>query len=221
MTEMNEYLHKNRWGSQGFKDIELWDTRLSPTGMKQAKFLNFKIFDNFEPESSLLNIDLLVSSPLTRAIQTSEIAFNRTKFFNSKHDFKYSKVINPLASERVYLSSDIGKFKEELENEFPQWDYSLLPSNRVWWFEDKNYDPNASVPDWRPPGWYAVAGEPKEHFRERMISLRKWLIERPEHSIALTCHWAVAKALTGQDFDNCQVKFILATELLEDPCIDV
>ena len=29
VTEMNEYLAKNPWGSPGFKDPSLWDTKLS------------------------------------------------------------------------------------------------------------------------------------------------------------------------------------------------
>ena len=32
VTEMNEYLSSQPWGSVGFKDPELWDTKLSIRG---------------------------------------------------------------------------------------------------------------------------------------------------------------------------------------------
>jgi hypothetical protein len=38
-------------------------------------------------------------------------------------------------------------------------------------------------------GKYAYAGEPREHFRDRMIHLRNWLEERPEDVIVVVCHW--------------------------------
>jgi hypothetical protein len=38
-------------------------------------------------------------------------------------------------------------------------------------------------------GKYGCAGEPREHFRARMLALKAWLEDRPEDVIAMVCHW--------------------------------
>ena len=66
-------------------------------------------------------------------------------------------------------------------------------------------------------GYYAVAGESKIKFTQRMLDLKLWLKNRPESVIVLTCHWAVAKALTGVDFMNCEMRSYLYDDLLKEP----
>ena len=66
-------------------------------------------------------------------------------------------------------------------------------------------------------GYYAVAGESKAKFTQRMLDLKLWLKNRPESIIILTCHWAVAKALTGVDFMNCEMRSYLYDDLLKEP----
>lgn len=276
-TECNEYLHGHEWGCNNFKDPELWDTILSQTGRKQAGLLNYRIINNPEEEyKNLLKAELFVSSPLTRALQTTELVFKNTIPFIST-ELAIPKIALPLAAERVYLSSDVGQSRNVLEKEFPMWDFSLLPSSKEsnqevsWWYKNTNFkeasrtrtrtlnskyidtsspinskrqkgsdgnvltagtDTSSSTivegtyvdtseyTEWRPKGYYAVAGEPYVNFRQRMINLRQWLIDRPEKFMVLTCHWGVARALTGASLLNCEVKYVKIDEILEEPFVD-
>lgn len=60
----------------------------------------------------ILLVQLLVVSPLTRALQTATLAFG------TQPDCPV--VIEALWRERLYLSSDVGRHPEELQQEFPQ-----------------------------------------------------------------------------------------------------
>lgn len=242
-TEMNDHLSETKWGSANFNDAELWDTRLTDIGIEQASILNRKILDSNNKYSDLQHADLIVSSPLTRAMHTAELAFQSTKFspLPSQSEinvicplFSLSlksplKLVLPLASERVYLSSDIGRSKCELIQDFPTWDFTYLNSEMPWWYQNSiNFNPQHTIKgsnvngyiEWRPDGYYAVAGEPIHIFRNRIQMLRKWLSERHEKMIVLVCHWGVAKALTGLELENCEVKFIEMRNILHEPCID-
>ena len=68
---MNEHLSQpgKGWGADGFVDPGLWDSRLTPQGEAQARALNAQL-RGWWPE-----IDLLLSSPLRRALATAEIGF--------------------------------------------------------------------------------------------------------------------------------------------------
>ena len=255
-TEMNEVLSKHRWGDPNFNDAELWDTRLTDIGQSQARQLNALIRDPNSKYAHLLEAELIVSSPLSRAIHTSQLAFSQTRLFHEEtisslptssssssssstslhSSSKRSKItkppplrlVHPLASERVYLSSDTGRPHGELKEEFPHWDYSLLPTDDKWWFQHPTFEPQRikkgesvdSYVEWRPEGYYAVAGEPTEVFRDRMRALRAWLLSRPERHIVVVCHWGVARALSGLELANCEVKTLTAEEILLHPFID-
>jgi hypothetical protein len=56
---------------------------------------------------------LLVVSPHTRALQTATLAF-------APHLQRCRTLVQPLAAERLYLSSDVGRHKQQLAQEFPQ-----------------------------------------------------------------------------------------------------
>lgn len=58
-------------------------------------------------------LQLLVVSPLTRALQTAELAFGSPPGCPT--------IVQPLARERLYLSSDVGRPPAELAAEFPQY----------------------------------------------------------------------------------------------------
>lgn len=230
-TEMNDVLSQHSWGDPNFNDAELWDTRLTEIGQKQARSLNLSVRSPDSRHAHLLHADLLVASPLSRALHTAELLFKDTKFFPSSSGVRGSapkKMVTPLASERVYLSSDTGRHHSELSNEFPLWDYSLLQPQHRWWYHDPAFEPRRTKKgevvngyvEWRPDGYYAVAGEPTEVFRARMRALRQWLETRPESRIVLVCHWAVARALTGESLANCEVKTLEMSEILQDPLID-
>jgi len=75
-------------------------------------------------------------------------------------------------------------------------------------------------PQWRPSGEYACPGEPTDVFRSRLLALKRWIEDRPEHTLALVTHWGVARGLTGQSLHNCELVKTNTTALLMEPKID-
>jgi len=57
-------------------------------------------------------VQLLVVSPLTRALQTATLAFGP--------QLACPALVEPLLRERLYLSSDVGRHPQDLAQEFPQ-----------------------------------------------------------------------------------------------------
>ena len=76
-THMNEELRSRPWGSANFVDAKLWDTTLTEKGRQQACDLNAKLLasDHFYSQE-INNIELIVSSPLTRAVGTAQLVFD-------------------------------------------------------------------------------------------------------------------------------------------------
>ena len=126
------------------------------------------------------------------------------------------RIVHPLARERLYLSSDVGRTKTELQQDYPNWNYDYLEETN-WWYchpKEKEYI------EWRPQGIYACEGEIESYFIDRMKKLKQFLNEREELCICIIAHWGVARALTGQSLNNCEVISISNDLLLEKPFID-
>ena len=273
VTDMNERLKSSPWYSESFVDAglydkSLYDTKLSIYGKQHIKKIHEKLKNDKNNDYPLDKIQILIASPLTRTLQTSELLFFHTKNLNIlSSDIK--KLSHPLFRERLYLSSEVGRFKHELEEEFPTWDFSYLPSNQKWWYcydstagssggsssissDIGNNDddtltsvfqsssspiptsPSSSLPsssssttttippyiEWRPPGKYCCEGEPHDVFYNRMIECKQYILSRPEDYICIVAHWGVLRALTGLAFENCEMKVISSTDLLNEPFID-
>jgi broad specificity phosphatase PhoE len=50
-----------------------------------------------------------------------------------------------------------------------------------------------------------------------VTSLLDFVAERPEQSIAVVSHWGVLRALTGVEFDNCELRSVELETLLSRP----
>ena len=212
-TFMNEHLAEHPWGSDGFADPRLFDTRLSPAGRAQAAELARAL--RGERASALEGVGLVCASPLSRALETAELALAGTALAAAP------RLALPAARERLYLSSDVGRPRAALAAEFGgAVDWSLLGDDGApWWFDGPW--PSAAAAEWRPPGAYVCAGEPEDAFRARMRALRAWLIARPERAVCVVSHWGVIRALTGADeIANCALLRIRGADLLEEPRID-
>ena len=72
-----------------------------------------KRIQNYVP-LPIKDFELVIASPLTRALTTTELLFANTELTSNR-------LALPLATERVYLSSDVGRKKEVLMKEFPHW----------------------------------------------------------------------------------------------------
>lgn len=220
-THMNEYLSSNPFGSPGFTDVfvqdkELYrDSPLSPLGVRQAKSLARRLADSNCPEyGNLLNeLDLIVVSPLTRAIQTLEIGLlphiQPSISDDSKQDRPAVPIVAlPHAAERLYLISDVGKPRQKLHEQYGHIvDFHHEGfDEEEWWFRHDNVK---KYVEWRPTTQsqkYACPGEPDEWFDSRMIKLYKWLGDRPESTIAVVSHWGVIDWFLDEDFDNCEMR---------------
>jgi hypothetical protein len=52
------------------------------------------------------------------------------------------------------------------------------------------------------------------------LALKRWIEDRPEHTLALVTHWGVARGLTGESLHNCELFKTNTTALLMEPKID-
>ena len=74
--------------------------------------------------------DALIISPLTRALQTAELAFGKTP--------ACPVVVEPLCSERIWLSSDVGRQPAALRQDFPYINFDALED--IWWHNNGSGD---------------------------------------------------------------------------------
>ncbi|PNH09274.1 hypothetical protein TSOC_004130 [Tetrabaena socialis] len=181
VTEMNEYLTVHKHDAEGFKDPLMYDTVLTARGREGAQAA-MKAAERLNPKP-----ELLVVSPLTRALETAQLAF--------LPHYEGPVLVEPLVRERVWHASDIGSSREQLGATFPdgRYDFDSLPD--VWWHCVDPADPRA------------VGLEPQAVFKARVLELRRWLAARPERCIALVAHWGLINELTdGAEFANCEVR---------------
>lgn len=213
-TEMNEYLAKHRWDDARFEDPMLFDTRLTDSGEAQAVALQ-AITSTLHPSPQLL-----VASPLRRAMRTADLAFGLERYDNTP------RVACVHARERVFHASDVGRPAGELQRDFPRWCVREMVEkfgdDAPWWYvgDDENdrtsegNQKNPGVTRARVTGGSQVGGpvlrsgvpsEPSEVFEARMKDLKEWLERRPESHIAIVAHWGVWFSLTGREFENCEL----------------
>lgn len=204
-TQMNEHLAQpgKEWGAPNFADPGYYDTELTELGKTQARELHESFCESRYPP-----VDILISSPLRRALHTSEIVF-------SGHVSITQRIVTPLAAERLFLSSDVGSPVDELIEMFDsRWNIRETLQDS-WWYHG---DPGA--PEWRPPGAYLVPGEPQAAFDQRMRRLIEFLQGiGPKRGgvVALVCHAEVIHALTGMAVKNCACIEMPMTSLPKEP----
>ena len=206
LSKMNVALGKQPWGSPNFVDPDIRDAPLEASGLAGARALR-------EPlAQGAADVELVVASPLTRALATADAAFEDALTRG------VPALVLPLAAERCYMTSDVGTpvsiLREGVGRRF-EFRREEFPSDNWWYGALEDSDAYAPPPtkDWRPPGRYRSTGEPVAAFRARMEALIAWLEARDEACIGLTCHWGVLAALTGQSFENCETRRVPLSEL--------
>lgn len=168
----------------GGGDPGLLDARLTPRGQAQARDARDRLKDT--------PIELVVVSPLTRAIETAAILFGA-------HPSRPRVLVEVLHRECQESSCDVGRAASEIAAEFPDLDVGHLPE--VWW----HAEPGCEV------GGYPV--EPRPLFDARVAAFRDWLRARPERTIAVVGHGTFFFHLTGVWLENCaQIELDLAAE---------
>ena len=162
------------------------DPRLTDNGMEQAAAL--------ADHPLLSSVDLVVVSPLSRAIQTASLAFGGMQQAVAAPAGRVPCRVTRFAlcrlhSERWTAPCDEGRPKPELASDFPfirAWDgYDELPE--CWW-PTKETDA-----DWA---------------QRRVPAFLEWLEEQPEERIAVVGHGAFFAAILGRHLKNTEVALL-------------
>ena len=218
-THANVWMRQpgNAWGAPGFRDPGLVDTRLTPEGEAQAAALNAELL------ADGARFDAVLCSPLSRALRTAQIALADVPIGAARR-----VRVTPLCSERVYLSSEVGRAPALLAAEFgatppaggPEFD-GFDELDPRWWYGGFVAEVEAAIGgDWRPPGKYRNPAEPWGVFKRRMERLLAALEQADGERIAVVCHFGVASALLGEFLENCETRTVgldalLAREIVE------
>lgn len=159
------------------------DARLTERGLAQVAAARAALHD--------IPFDLVVTSPLTRAIQT-------TKGIFGGHPAEPRILVEVLHRECQESSCDMGRAASVLAAEFP--DVAVDHLAEIWWHAEGEPDADG------------LHVEPRALFDQRVIDFRDWLAARPERTIAVVGHGTFFFHLTGTWLDNCQtVELDLAT----------
>lgn len=152
------------------------DAPLSERGQRQVAAARTRLHG--------IPVKLVVTSPLTRALQTTAGIF-------SDHPARPTILVEALHRECQESSCDIGRATSVLASEFPDLCLDHLPE--IWWHAKGEAG----------PGGFHV--EPRALFDARVAGFRDWLTARPEGMIAVVGHCTFFYHLTGRWMANCEV----------------
>jgi broad specificity phosphatase PhoE len=153
-------------------DPFLFDARLSPLGLRQV--------DEARDCARRLPCDVVITTPLTRALQTA------TGLFAGHAPIE----VECLHREWQEHSCDMGRSPKLLAREFPNLSFSHLAD--PWWHHE-NPDTNG------------VVMEPLEAFHARVAEFPRWLAARPERAIVVVGHGAFFERLLGRIPANLEI----------------
>lgn len=153
-----------------------WDAPLTELGQQQAREAAAQLRD--------IPFELIVTSPLTRAIQTTLGLFG-------DHPSADRIRVESLHREHLASSCDVGRAPALLLQDFPQLAFDHLED--VWWHREGEPDERGFVI------------EPDETLLERVEHFRGWLAARPERLIAVVGHGTFFYHLTGRFLNNCEI----------------
>ncbi|KAK9896347.1 phosphoglycerate mutase-like protein [Cystobasidium minutum MCA 4210] len=162
------------------------DARLTPTGVEQAKELCATL-----PQDLLENVELVVSSPLRRALETTLLGLQPVLDRVGRR----SVVILPHAQECNIHPCDTGSAAEELVKD---------PA-----FEGLDFRMLSKRPDWTSKQGFWSNDPACLHARAKYV--RRWLRDQPEKRIVLVSHgnflrYLVSRAETDDLFANGEIR---------------
>jgi broad specificity phosphatase PhoE len=128
-----------------------------------------------------LDFKLVVTSPLTRTIQTTLVAFAERP---------EPIIVEPLHREMLTYISSQGRSPRELAADFPTLEFDHLDD--PWWHHDPA-DPEALFP------------ETEDVLMARVNDFHRWLRARAESAIAVVGHGMFFNRLSGHFFGNCEI----------------
>lgn len=157
---------------KGEADPFIFDAPLTELGFQQAAATKADI--------SELGITRVITSPLTRAIQTSKTIFDGIAPIEVRHGHH----------ELLKFSGDVGRHPEELCADFPDLSFEHLPLR--WWHSHD--DENVQVPV-----------EPVSVFQKRVAGFVADLENTTSETIAIVGHGNAFQEIIGFMMNNCQV----------------
>lgn len=149
-----------------------FDARLSPLGLSQV--------EETRARARTLPCDLVITTPLTRALQTA------TGLFGGHAPIE----VECLHREWQEHSCDMGRSPRFLAEEFPDLAFDHLDDP---WWHHVDLDANG------------VAVEPLDNFHMRVAEFRLWLKARPEKAIVVVGHGCFFRQLADREFANCEI----------------
>lgn len=155
------------------RDPSLRDAPLTELGHSQARALTAEV-------TQLQDVEIVITSPLTRAIQTMLTAFA---------DHPARRIVEHRHREHQDSFCDIGRAPDQLAAEFPMLRFDHLEN--PWWSEVPYHD-----------GPYLR--EPLDQLAHRVEVFADWLQTRPEQTIAVVGHGTFLRTLTGKVFANAE-----------------
>jgi broad specificity phosphatase PhoE len=158
--------------TEGDNDPLIFDAPLTDKGRRQAEEARALVAD--------LDIKQVITSPLTRAIQTALCIFDSIA------------PIEVRAGHRELLthSCDVGRPPETLQRDFPSLSFTHLQN--VWWYQGAKNDDG-------------IAEEPEDVFRQRIETFDRSLTQIEDRPVAIVGHGNVFRALIGRMMENCEI----------------
>ena len=158
--------------SDGEPDPMIFDAPLTELGHAQAR--------EARAEAAKLGIVQVITSPLTRAIQTALLIFG---------DDAPIKVVTD-HRELLSHSCDVGRSPTLLQADFPNLDFTHL--DEIWWHQG-------------PVNENGVPVEPQEVFARRIGQFARDIERAPEQPLAIVGHGDTFRELAGVSLMNCEI----------------
>jgi broad specificity phosphatase PhoE len=179
-------LHSNHPSQEERYHPRMWtvDCDITNIGVQQAK----QAGENLGAEIS--SIDLVIISPLRRALQTASLLLEN---FPAKPS---QILISKDAAEVMVDPCDIGSSPKKLAKEFPKWDFSHLSEN--WWNGGLTQDETlAQMKD-------SKGLETEEDAQTRIEALKSFLRSKDGGNVVVVCHSDTIWWLTRREKDGDQ-----------------
>lgn len=178
---MSRVIHLIRHGQSTFnahfeatgEDPIHFDARLTELGQSQVTAARQRLNGT--------RYDLVIATPLTRAIQTAQGIFGETAPI----------VISPLHREWLNSSCDVGRSTRDLAAEFPTLDFAHLGD--PWWHHQGPFNE------------HGFAREPEQALLDRVTAFKDMIAARVEARIAVVGHGDFFHRLLGRHLMNCEL----------------
>lgn len=157
---------------RGGPDPLIFDAPLTAKGRQQAEQAANAVAD--------LGIRRVITSPLTRAIQTAQLIFKDTipiEIAVGHH-------------EHLEHSCDVGRRPDALQKDFPDLSFGHL--EELWWYQGT-------------PDENGVAVEPMDIFHARARQFIQDIGQISDGPVAFVGHGMMFRQLVGYDMENCQI----------------